>query len=352
MPVLTAIIQTETIFNNNHEDSAMNERFHIIITGENGRSSSFQMSKRCFFISLATTIVCVLSIGVFGYFTSGSYLNSKRLTAKVKALQTVLTESVQASDDYRRQIATLEQEQLETIAAINEEHETALANLKMSFDLENTNLQLENLRLMNTAVSDLNERSELIETVMHAIGVNINPGKGVPQEGSGGPYIPAEETSYDSLLGKVDEYLATIRQMPLGRPLTGSISSGFGKRNDPINGKNAFHEGVDIRGEKGEKVFATAGGVVVNVGKNGGYGNIIEIDHGNGYRTVYAHLQSYLVKRGETIKQGQVIGQVGDTGRSTGAHLHYEIRLNNRPINPTKFMKVADIAHDITAKQE
>ena len=86
--------------------------------------------------------------------------------------------------------------------------------------------------------------------------------------------------------------------------------------------------------------------------KNGGYGNYVEIDHGNGYRTVYAHLQNYLVKQGEHIEQGQVIGQVGDTGRSTGTHLHYEIRMGKKPINPSKFMKVADITQTAKATQK
>jgi murein DD-endopeptidase MepM/ murein hydrolase activator NlpD len=86
---------------------------------------------------------------------------------------------------------------------------------------------------------------------------------------------------------------------------------------------------------------------VVEAFKNGGYGNYVEIDHGNGYRTAYGHMQSYVVRKGETVKRGQIIGLVGSSGRSLGPHLHYEIRLNHNPVNPTKFMQVADISHTL-----
>ena len=91
-----------------------------------------------------------------------------------------------------------------------------------------------------------------------------------------------------------------------------------------------------------------AAGVVTWAGPRATYGNTVEIDHGNGYRTVYAHMQNYLVKRGESVQQGQVIGQVGSSGRSTGPHLHYEIRLHQNPVNPTKFLNVADLSHTLT----
>ncbi len=329
----------------------MNERFHIIVTGENGRSSSFQISKRSLFTSLTTVIIGLIAICVFGYFTTGSHINNSLLSRKVDDLQGRLTESKRIAKAYQQEIAALKSEHRDALAALTQEQETELATLKMVYDLENTNLQLENLRLMNTAVSDLNQRSELIETVMDTIGVKIEA-NGAAADGSGGPYIPAEKASYDDLLKKVDDYLATIRMMPLGRPVSGAISSPFGNRIDPFNGQKAFHEGVDIRADRGEKVYATACGVITQAFKNGNYGNYVEIDHGNGYTTAYAHLQSFLVKPGESVEQGQIIGQVGNTGRSTGAHLHYEIRLNDRPINPAKYLKVADIAYPITAKRE
>lgn len=232
-----------------------------------------------------------------------------------------------------------------------------LADQKATFDLKNTNLQLENVRLMSTAVRDLNERSELIDSVMDTIGVELkNSKKSPPTENSGGPYIPVvvpkEPLSYDELLKSTEEYLQAIQLMPIGKPVPGTVSSKFGRRSDPLNKKNAFHEGVDIRGKRGDKVRTTASGTVLKAFKNGSYGNYVKIDHGNGYQTIYAHMQNYLVRKGEKVRQGDVVGQVGSSGRSTGPHLHYEILLYNKPVSPVRFMKVADLSHTFNQGQE
>ncbi len=381
-----AIIQREITFNNRNPLLAMNERFHIIVTGEDGRSAAFQLSKKKFAISLVTAVVSLVSICVFGYLTTGSYFDNKLLTHKADELQARLIESEAAGCDYLEQINSLKQKHAEilasiekersetiaslqeehtntitslqeehtnTIASLQEEHEIRLADQQAKFDLENTTLQLENVKLMSTAVSELHERSELIETVMGNIGVELKKSKKKSvSSNSGGPFIPATEQSYEELLKKTDKYLSTIRRMPLGKPVSGDISSGFGTRSDPLNSKKAIHEGVDIRGEQGERIRATAGGKVLQAFKNGSYGNYVKIDHGNGYQTIYAHLQNYLVKKGETVKQGQVIGQIGSSGRSTGPHLHYEILLNKNPVDPRKFMKVADLSYSFNTYQE
>jgi len=339
----------------------MGKRFHIIVTGESGRSIGLQLSKRRFVLSLSAAAVAILTICLVSYYTTGSYFNSKRLKNKLNKLNAQLEQTTKSNFDLVEQIASLKQQHGETIAGLKKKHndlitsrqqefETLIAEQKVKFDLETTSLQLENVRLMNTAVSDLNQRSELIESVMGTIGVKIKKTPATKdQENSGGPFVPDDDISYDQLLQQVDDYLMAIRSIPLGRPVNGRISSRFGKRTDPVNKKKAIHEGVDIKGKRGDKVLATASGKVIKAMKNGGYGNYVEIDHGNGYITAYAHMQNYLVKRGERVKQGQVIGQVGSTGRSTGPHLHYEIQLNKKPINPAKFMKVADISHTLKA---
>ena len=218
------------------------------------------------------------------------------------------------------------------------------------YDVENTNLQLENVELMNSAINDLSVRSDLIESVMDNIGVQIIKSDEKSSENSGGPYIPATGSSYEELVRKVDDYLRIIKYMPLGKPVEGRISSKFGTRVDPLNGKKSIHEGVDILANRGEKIRATADGVVTKAFRNGGYGNYVEIDHCNGYVTAFAHMQKYLVKRGEKVKRGQIIGKVGSSGRSTGPHLHYEILLHKKPVSPDKFMKVADLARAIPAE--
>ncbi|HYA19391.1 MAG TPA: M23 family metallopeptidase [Burkholderiales bacterium] len=122
---------------------------------------------------------------------------------------------------------------------------------------------------------------------------------------------------------------------------TGWFSSNFGWRIDPFTGQNAFHEGVDFMAETGRPVVAAAGGVVVYSDNHPEYGNMIEIDHGNGLTTRYAHLSKRLVKVGDVVLRGLKIGEVGNTGRSTGPHLHFEVRYKGAPQNPVRFLQKA-----------
>jgi murein DD-endopeptidase MepM/ murein hydrolase activator NlpD len=125
------------------------------------------------------------------------------------------------------------------------------------------------------------------------------------------------------------------------KPVGGEVdmSSPFGVRNDPFLGRPAMHTGIDMRGDTGDPVHATAAGRVTIAGRDGGYGNMVEIDHGNGLATRYGHLSAIDVKVGEHIRIGQVIGKIGSTGRSTGPHLHYETRVNGEAVNPQKFLR-------------
>ena len=119
----------------------------------------------------------------------------------------------------------------------------------------------------------------------------------------------------------------------------GKINNEFGFRRNPFGGRTyEFHPGMDIDGERGDIINATAGGTVSKAGWQGGYGNMVEIDHGNGLITRYGHMSKLNVEVGETVSRGQTIGFIGSTGRSTGPHLHYELRLNDHPINPRRFL--------------
>lgn len=119
----------------------------------------------------------------------------------------------------------------------------------------------------------------------------------------------------------------------------GKINNEFGFRRNPFGGRSyEFHNGMDIDGERGDSVFAPGAGTVIKAAWTGGYGNLIEIDHGNGITTRYGHLSKIDVAVGDTVTRAQLIGYVGSTGRSTGPHLHYELRLNDRSINPRHFL--------------
>jgi len=129
---------------------------------------------------------------------------------------------------------------------------------------------------------------------------------------------------------------------PAGRPVeNGWISSKYGWRTNPFSGRRAFHAGVDIAAKWGAETIAVASGVVVHAGLMGGYGYLVEINHGDGYVTRYAHNEEILVKQGDTVSQGQVIARVGSTGYSTGPHVHFEVLRKGKTINPVKYMRAS-----------
>ncbi|MFW5451150.1 MAG: M23 family metallopeptidase [Methylophagaceae bacterium] len=145
-------------------------------------------------------------------------------------------------------------------------------------------------------------------------------------------------------LSKVQDYLITEGNIesaiPNGQPIKeGWVSSYYGKRVDPFTGKKAFHHGLDFAGKEGSHVYAVADGIVSWTGKRGGYGDMIDIDHGNGYVTRYAHNKTLKVEEGDRITKGQTIALMGSTGRSTGPHVHFEILRDGKTINPYNFIK-------------
>jgi murein DD-endopeptidase MepM/ murein hydrolase activator NlpD len=146
------------------------------------------------------------------------------------------------------------------------------------------------------------------------------------------------ESRLDVVRGDVAKRNALAAATPSIWPSQGWLTSGMGLRRDPMNGGRDFHPGLDIAGNKGQPVYATADGQVTELGYQGGYGNLIVVDHGFGLVTKYGHLASYSVKQGEKVKKGQVIGRVGNTGRATGYHLHYEVLANGRLLNPLQLL--------------
>jgi murein DD-endopeptidase MepM/ murein hydrolase activator NlpD len=127
---------------------------------------------------------------------------------------------------------------------------------------------------------------------------------------------------------------------PEGLPVkTGWVSSRYGVRKDPYTGRRAHHHGLDFAGKRGSEISAVAAGIVTWSGRKAGFGNVVELSHGNGYVTRYAHNQKNLVNAGETVRKGQKIALMGSSGRSTGTHLHFEVMYNDRPVNPDKFIR-------------
>jgi murein DD-endopeptidase MepM/ murein hydrolase activator NlpD len=136
-------------------------------------------------------------------------------------------------------------------------------------------------------------------------------------------------------------FLSTLKSIPLGLPYNGNVTSDYGYRSNPFGGYSSeFHPGIDLKGPYGDPIFATADGVIENSDWNGGYGNAVIINHEFGYTTLYGHLSRVNVSDGERINAGDLIGFIGSTGRSTGPHLHYEIRRNGEDIDPIPFLKL------------
>jgi murein DD-endopeptidase MepM/ murein hydrolase activator NlpD len=180
------------------------------------------------------------------------------------------------------------------------------------------------------------------------------PALGGPESGGEGPVVPALDAMLDAMTAQIDDRrrqltalqnLIMTRELarqivPGGRPVeSGYISSLYGQRTDPFDGNQASHQGLDFAGAAGTQVLAVADGIVSHTGNDGGYGRLIEITHGNGYITRYAHNAKLLVKQGQTVKRGDAIALMGSTGRSTGTHLHFEVLRNGKPMNPLSFVK-------------
>lgn len=213
-----------------------------------------------------------------------------------------------------------------------------------------TSTTAETARLRAWVVSHVNA----LEGVLQSSGVNVERLKkrmGKQLGGNqGGPFVPALAksgpppviASQPGLAGDLSRLGAATRLMatlPLVPPMASyRLTSPFGGRRDPINGRAAQHEGQDFGGPNGSSILATAPGRVVRAGQAGDYGIMVEIDHGLGLRTRYAHLSKALVRAGERVTLRQPVGIMGSTGRSTGQHLHYEIRLDGRPLDPANFL--------------
>lgn len=147
-----------------------------------------------------------------------------------------------------------------------------------------------------------------------------------------------QESSFSNLLDKLEGQRNLLASTPAIRPTSGWMTSRFGYRISPFTGRKEFHKGVDIANRTGTAILATANGIISYVGAKGTMGHVLVIDHGHGVITRYAHLSESLKKCGETVKRGDIIAQMGSSGRSTGPHLHYEVYLNGVPVNPVTYI--------------
>lgn len=300
------------------------QRLHIIITGETGKGHAYAVSRktlRTFFLAtLALTTLMTVSA-----LTGLHFLNKNRsLASRVEQLDSELTTTT----------ALLENVQLERDRLVSR------------YEANIFRLEQDRSNLLESSISRLDERSKIIEEIMDHVGVDVKIEE--DPDYSGGPFLATNEKYGEHLISMTDQYLDVLKSLPLGRPVPGMVSSRFGRRIDPLVKESAFHPGLDFRGKRGERIKATADAVVQKVTFDDDYGRHVILSHGNGFETLYAHMQKALVKEGDKIKRGQVIGLVGNTGRSTGPHLHYGVLYKGRLVDPMKYLKVADLSLSVS----
>jgi murein DD-endopeptidase MepM/ murein hydrolase activator NlpD len=208
-------------------------------------------------------------------------------------------------------------------------------------------IEREQIEKMQGLAIDAYETASQIGEIIEESGLPLPEGM---ENAVGGPFVrPVDPKAFDATLEDLDHALRQLdtmrdhaRKLPIGVPAPGSeITSRYGNRRDPFLKRMAFHGGIDFRASTGTPINSAGSGVVVHAGRNGGYGKMVEIDHGGGFTSRYAHLSKVLVNKGDHVSMGQRIGKAGSTGRSTGPHLHYEVRRNGNSVDPMRFLQTA-----------
>ncbi|HXQ31725.1 MAG TPA: M23 family metallopeptidase [Steroidobacteraceae bacterium] len=302
----------------------------IVFSRDQGRARQFDLRSPVFLGASVGLLLLLLG----GVFAAGSWVGAR------------WTES-QPARQFAHWSAELgkQREQIEAARAVVHQNIDALA---MRVGQMNAHvIRLDALGKRLTAMANLNKGEFDFDRTPPVGGVDETAGSGLPAS------APVLTDMLDRLsdqvadrerqLGALENVILTreLRRdvYPQGRPvLAGFISSFFGQRLDPFTGYTAFHAGVDFAGEAGAEVVSVATGIVTWSGERYGYGNLVEVNHGNGYVTRYAHNSVLLVKAGDTVQKGQVLSLMGSTGHSTGPHLHFEVLRNGNPVDPMAFI--------------
>jgi murein DD-endopeptidase MepM/ murein hydrolase activator NlpD len=244
----------------------------------------------------------------------------------------------------------------------SEDIDGALKGMQASLD----RIDARHRAVLSALEETYHSKAQRMRTVLADLGIDTKKVAPAPKNGTGtvsgtgGPYVPAlppfTASGFDRQLYSVkverleiDQLTRSLVSIPVRRPIAGEgeIMSGFGVRIDPFLSRPAMHTGLDFRANVGDPILVTANGTVTTAGWTGGYGKMVEADHGNGFSTRYGHMSEIDVKVGQQVKLGQSLGKVGTTGRSTGPHLHYETRIDGEAVDPQRFLsagsKLADV---------
>ncbi len=293
-----------------HKNDWKNPKFFtlMILPHDTTNVKKIQLNSNWFKIFALISVIFWIS-SLFMFF---SYFNLKN---KVAYLEDVEKKAIKQKIE------------METLNSKIQFLETQLARLQ-NMDLkvrEMVNLEV-NSSGINFAGGNSNTKSDDLTKVM------LERAENLERE------IKFREKSMSELIEYLEDRRSLFMATPSLWPVRGFITSDFGWRRDPITGITEFHEGIDIASPYGAKVVAAAEGIVIESGPDGGYGKVVVIDHGYGIVTRYAHLSASYVPVGKKVKKGEVIGAVGNSGKSTGPHVHYEVRIDGVPVNPLKYL--------------
>lgn len=275
----------------------------------------FQLSKLLFYFTISFVALLIFTLIGLGYFTSSLSNEKQELVVQLEK-KSVEIEEIQ------RDYLALQQETLTVQRSIEEfkifEERLSNLNLEMPIDLDTSQhdgsggIEFPEINIPSTTIS-----TDLLE---------------IKEE------LPELIKKFEDTITRLTHYEKELRSIPTIIPADGRLNSQFGNRKDPFTRRTSFHSGIDIAAPINTPIFAAADGEVIHASRNGSYGLTVIIDHKNSYETLYAHLNQVDVEVGQHVTKGETIGGMGTTGRSTGVHLHYEIRRNGEHIDPFMYM--------------
>jgi len=322
----------------------------VVVPGADSKIKKLRLPKYIIQGTLAVLIVSTITVNTALVYY---FINNKRLSTengqlsmqmidqkdRIVRLEDLYSSQLKLNDDMKEQaqkVASVyedrlsELESLETtaitlIAKLNSDHDVNVSvPTSRSFDrTENTeNLPDEAIGpLLSENIEDSGELEELLALI---------------EDDEISLLMEQQLDEYSTLISEVENTLDFLECKPDLKPVDGRVTSGFGIRRDPVTGRRSMHKGLDIANSRGTDILASGAGVVTYSGYNGSYGKTIVVSHGYGYKTVYAHNNKNLVEVGDHIEKGQLIGEVGNTGKSTGPHVHFEIHFEGKQIDPAK----------------
>ncbi|MCP5160961.1 MAG: peptidoglycan DD-metalloendopeptidase family protein [Hahellaceae bacterium] len=312
---------------------------NIIFVGRrHGQSKQISLDSNKLVTAGLSVLATFLLVFVSGYFLGDS--GSPTLVSGVSVLQK------EAVDDWQQQLA----EQKAEVLVVKERAQQQIDALTLRLgEMQARLLRLDALGQRLTSEARL-EKSEFDFTARPAQGgpedASLSESYSLPDLNDLLAQVESQINDREQQLELLNEFLVTrnIREQMVvaGSPITGGwLSSRYGYRSDPFSGRRAWHAGVDFAGKDGSDILAVASGVVTWSAERNGYGNLVELNHGDGITTRYGHCKEILVKTGEIVQKGQIIARMGSTGRSTGPHVHYEVLKEGKSLNPEKYINRA-----------